>query len=209
MSIKNNVYEELKRSPITVIATVAGVVVGALALFVAWLTYVSQSPAQAAPSQGTVLQSASLNLSNLSLSIAFFFAATFASASLIRLLARYHGFSAFVLSIPTAALVAFFSLVVLSLAPPKPMNATAFATARDLVFYGTIVIYVAIHGQAILKDMFANGEPQKSESEAAAIKKTDSTQGGGVFVGIALLLLIWSSLVSSGLSKLATMFLSQ
>lgn len=189
-------------------ATVAGVIVAALALFVAWLQYASQATISAATSPVVAVQTNNLNLFNLSVVIAFFFAATFASSSLIRLLAHSHAFAAFALSIPTAVLSSFSSLVVLYLAPPKLMNAAIFATAIDAVFWGTLITYVALHGQSILQHLFER-EPSKKSVSNEATSNNDSGNGAAILISIGLLLLFWSGLVSAGVSKLATMFLSQ
>lgn len=197
--------EELSRSPITVISTVTGVLIAGLALLVAWLQYVSQISTPVLSSSGVVLQSKQLNLSNLGLGISFFLASTFSAGSLIRLAARHHDFAAFFLSIPAAVLTAFSSLVVLQLAPPRVMNATALASAQDLVFYGTMVVFIAINGLAVLRDLVSHTQSRDAEQEEKA--RTKDSGGGGLLVA-ALLLLIWGGVVSSGLSKLVMTFLT-
>lgn len=84
--------EELKRSPITVIATIVGVIVGALTLVVGWLQYTG-SLATAPPTAATT-QPGPLRLSNLLFAFAFFLAFSLSLASSVRMLARVYWFGA-------------------------------------------------------------------------------------------------------------------
>jgi hypothetical protein len=206
MSLKEYASEEFKRSPVTVIATVIGVIVAVFGLLLAWLQFNGQPSIPVADSPGAVLQTNRLNLSNLALAIAFFLAATFASASMIRMLARVHDFAALFISVPSAVLSAFISLVVLYLAPPKVMNEAAFTVAVDTVFYGTVLIYFAINGLPVIKDLAVSTKSTKSVAEAPTGK--GSTDGGAILLLIVFLMIIWGNFVSSGLSKLVKMFLT-
>jgi hypothetical protein len=202
MSVFTSVAEEFKRSPVTVLATVAGVALTAGSLLLAWLQYAHPSTAPTAPVQPG--QGPGINIANLLLVLSYFLAATFTVASLLRFLARYHGFAAFILSIPAAVLSSFSSLVVLSFAPPRPLTAEAFATAKDSALYGTVAIFVAIGGLAVIRDFLSPVRPPVSTPAVASGSK--ESKGGEIGV-VLILLLVWSTLVSNGLSKLVISFI--
>ncbi len=184
MSFVQSAVDEVRRSPVTVLSTVAGLVIAALALFVAYLPYLGH-PA-AAPTTGipTIIRPERIDFSNLALCIAFFFAASFTSASIVRMLARVHSFAAFVFSVPFAALTCFLSLVVLHLAPPKAINDLLTGGIVDTVFYGTVFIYVAITGKPVIQDFASDvlkpndpalaGVLTKEEAAAAEKRKTQN-----------------------------------
>lgn len=197
MSLTQDIKEELKRSPITVVATVVGVAVGSLALLVAWLQYAGPP----APSTVAVTaQPGKLGVSNLLLILSFFLAVAFTLASAVRLLAVVHSFAALVLSVPCAVLVSFGTMVVMHLAPPRSFDVEALSTAQDIVYWGTFLVFVALNGSPVLKDLVrpiprGTSEPNKD------------TDGFGVLMLVLLLLIVWGSLVSAGLAKLVRVFL--
>ena len=195
MPMTESVKGEVLRSPITVVATVAGVVVSALSLLVAWLQYAG---APAIVGNGpTQSNTSGLHISNLLLIVASFLGTSFSCASLIRLLARHHWFAALVLSVPVAVLSCFCTLIILHLAPPKPLTREGFQGACDAVFYGTVFVFVAITGLAVLKDLAHGGDSTSKGSDGI----------GAILIG-AIVLMVWSTLVSTGTSKLVQIFLA-
>ncbi len=207
MSLRENVVEELRRSPLTLTLTVIGLVIAALASIPAWLPYISQASAPTTSSSVTATPD-SLNLRNLSILISFFLASTFSAASLIRLTAHLHSFAAFVLSIPAAVLTSFFSLVILNSVPLKAMNETEYAAAIDSVLYGTVAIFVAVNGLSVLRGLFLDSSPSTSKMNESSSSTNSGTEGVAFLLLSLLLLVIWSNLVSTGLSKLVTAFLT-
>jgi len=200
MSLKTNIKEEFVRSPVTVIFTVVGVVVAALALLLAWLQYAGQ-PVAVASNTKALEQSVELHLSNLFVVISYFFASTFSIASLIRLLERRHSFAAAVLSIPAAVLASFISLVVFRLVPPKAPTASALDVAQDIMFWGTLVVFVAVNGRSVAIDIVTSAASPNPPNSS-----TPNPDGLGVLAVLGLTLAIWGGLVSAGLSKLVQLF---
>jgi len=189
----------LKRSPIAVLATLAGVIVSALALLVAWLQYAGQ-PTIASPAVAAATV-AKLHVSNLLVVAAFFFAATFSLASAVRFLARVHPFAALVLSVVAAVLSSFCTMAVLSLVPPKQLGSDAMDLAKDTVFYGTAFVFVALNGLPVLQSL---AEPDYRKPPPPSGK---NGEGGAMLFVAFLVLIVWGSLVSTGLSKLVQLFL--
>jgi hypothetical protein len=201
MSWSNSVREELKRSPIAVVATLAGVMLSALALLVAWLQYAGQ-PTISSPAAAPV--SSKLHVSNLLVVAAFFLAATFSLASAVRFLARVHPFAALVLSVVAAVLSSFCTMVLFSLAPPKQLGSDALDLAKDTVFYGTAFVFVALNGLPVLQTL---AEPDYRKLPPTPGKNGKNGEGGAMLFVALLVLIFWGSLVSSGLSKLVQLFL--
>lgn len=204
-TIKERIAEEFKRSPVTVLATVAGVVIALLALLVAWLQFAGQPVGTPSPvPQGA---SGEIRLSNLLVAIAFFLAASFTLASLVHFLERSHPFHAMVFSIPAAVLSAFFTLLVVKLVPPRTLTIELFDRATDLVFWGTLFVFVAINGRSTARDFVESATKPKSPipSDGAA---QEHDNGLGVLMLLLAMLAIWGSLVSAGLSKLSQLFLA-
>lgn len=205
MPIGENIRGEFEKAPITVTATVVGVFVAVLALAVAWLQYAGTptvSPQSGAPSTSPI----DLRLSNLLALVSFFLGASFSTASLIRMLERSCPFPAMVLSIPAAVMASFTTLVVLKLSPPRSMTPELFGTAQDIVYWSTLFVFVALNGQSIARDVVSpkTGRPPAEDSKASESKESD---GLGALAALLIMLAIWGSLVSAGLSKLAQLFL--
>ena len=144
------------------------------------------------------LPSAQLRLSNLLVVLAFYLANSLSLASATRLLARVHWFAALTVSIAAATLSAFGTMLMLTLMPPKTLSPQAFATAQDLVLWGTYIVFIALNGLPVLKDI-ARPSPGGSKED---------NDGLAVLLFALILLLIWTGLVSAGLSRLVLVFLS-
>jgi hypothetical protein len=198
MSLTTNVRDEFSRSPVTVIATVVGVLVAALALGVAWLQYAGQPQVALPPPTGA--PPTGLHLSHLLVVNAFFFAATISLASGVRLLTRFNPFAAFILSIPAAVLASFSVMLMLYLVPPRQLDWVAFVVVRDIVFYGTAFVFIALNGLPVIQSLM-QPIPPTSPNE----KKSES---GSALLGIGFALIVWGSFVSAGLNRLTQVFLS-
>lgn len=197
MSLVASGREELKRSPITVVSTVVGVVVSFLALLVAWLQFAGSPTTVSVP---TNVPPAQLRVGNLLVVLAFLFASSLSFASVVRLLARAHWFAALVVSVPAAVLSAFGTMLVLHLVPPKSLGPDALATAQEVVLWGTCIVFVALNGWPVLQDL---ARPNPNPSRA-----NDGTDGGGALFAALIVLLVWTGFVSAGLSKLVRVFLT-
>ena len=205
MTLRDNIRAEFDRTPLTVMATVTGVVVATLALLVGWLQNTGQP---VSPVVGPVGTSASgeIQLSNLLVVIAFFLAASFSIASLVRMIERAHRFAAMVLSVPAAVAVGFMTLLVFKLSPPRPLTDDLLQVAQDVVFWGTLFVFVAIGGASTARDFT---EPKARPSPDIPTSGEKSQQDGlGILFGLLIMLAIWGSLVSTGLAKLTKLFLA-
>jgi hypothetical protein len=196
MSLVESSKDEIKRSPITVVATVVGVVVSSLALLVAWFQFAGTPTNAATPSNASP---APLQVSNLLVVLAFFTATSLSFASAVRLLSRAHWFAALCISVPAAVLSAFGTMLVLHLVPPKILGPDAIATAQDVLFWGTSIVFVAVNGFPVLQDLARPSQNSKGANEAM--------DGLGGLLLALFLLLAWAGLVSAGISKLIRLFL--
>ena len=204
MSLKSSIAEEIKRTPVAAICGLAGVVIAALSLALAW----SQG-GNAAPSSSTIAAPASpmgeISLRNLALIVAYFISITVASALFLRAVARKHDVTAFFASIPLLALTNFTAILVIYLAPPRPISAQLFASAHDLVFYASATIVIAFCGKEVLANLAST--PPKAKTE------TESTERGGDGMGILfaalIVLAVWSWLVFAGQTRLTRTLLPE
>ncbi|WP_298018424.1 hypothetical protein [uncultured Castellaniella sp.] len=203
MPLKEKIIEEFKRGPITVTATVIGVLVAAISLLVALLQYAGP-PMIATSIAGPT--TSSFQLTNFLLVTSFFIASSTALASLIHSLDQSYPFHAMILSVPTAVLSAFLSLVVLQLAPPRPITEQTFKTAKDVVFWATLFVFLAINGRSTAESIIIQGHSERphSETEQSSGRKNDI---GGEIAILLIMLVVWSSFFSAGLSKLVQLFL--
>lgn len=196
MSLVGNCKAEIERSPVTVIATVVGVIVSCLALLIAWVQLAGTPTAAGAVAS---VPPAQLQISNLLVVLAFFLASSLSFASAVRILARSHAFPALVFSLPAAVLSGFGTMLMLYIIPPKSFGADAMITARDVVFWGTCIVFVAVNGMAVLQDL-AKASPNPA--------KPGNGPDGLAALTISLFLLLgWAGLVSAGLSKMTKAFL--
>lgn len=206
MTLKNHVAEEFRRNPLSVSSTVVGVIIAACGLLIAWLQFIDRVPASEFEPSSISTPPHELSLANILLVVSFFLAASFSTASIIRMIARTHAFPALVLSILGAILVIFASLLVLYLAPPKKMTPEAITAANDAVFYGTVVIFIAFNGLPVISNLAAPISASENKQEGKDEKEVKEYIGGMIGM-IIILLLIWSVCVGKGQEMLVRTFL--
>jgi len=207
MSLKSNIADELQRTPLAAMSGAAGVVIAALSLGLAWIQYRPVSPSSASPSVGTSVASNDLVLGNVFVAIAYFLAVTVSSSLLLRSVARKHDIAALFVSIPLIALTNFSTILVIYLAPPRPLSTQLFASAHDLVFYASAAIVIAFCGKAVLMDIATTGNRKKTESEGKA--SGGPPDGLGILLVALLVLAVWSWLVFSGQTRLTRTLLPE
>lgn len=203
MSLKEYAAKEFIRSPIVVTATVLGVLASIGGFF--YSTLQSATIQAIASPAATGAAAHGLHLPNLVFVMSFFLASSLSAASLIRLLYRLFPFHAMVLSVPVAVLTGFLSLLVLQLAPARPFTEHTLEQGKDVVFWATLFVYVAINGRAAI-DWVIDADPAKRSDEAGAKTSGDARDSGPLFV-LVVQLLVWCGLVSAGISKLVQLFL--
>lgn len=213
MSLKSSIAEELKRAPVAAVSGAISAVLAAIGLLLAWGTSRSALPSPTYPATAATATAATnspasdLVLSNVFLVVAYFLAVTVAAAILLRIVARKHEAVAFFASIPLVALTNFSAILVIYLAPPRPVNAHLFASAHDLVFYASAAIVIVFCGTSVLADIArpANGKTVNSDS-----KPTDGKPDplGVLLIGL-IVLALWSWLVFAGQTRLTRTLLPE
>ena len=202
-SLKASVLEEIKRSPLTAISGVAAVVVAVLSLMVAWLQFRGTVPTVSATPSGNAVP-IDLAVGNVFLLIAYFLAITVAASVALRVIARNHDITALFASIPLMALTNFTVILLMYLAPPRPMTRQLFTSAHDLVFYASAAIVIAICGKAVLADLASTVTSKKSQTD-----KPSGNDGTGWFFIALILLALWSWLVFAGQTRLTRTLLPE
>lgn len=202
MSLKENMLDELKRSPIATVTGITCAVLAVLALLIAWNQYQGNTyPAITLNNEGSPTQGG-IYLGNLLLIIGYFIALALSTAFFVRALARKHDIAAFAVSIPIAALTNFSTILIMYLAPPKEISQESFSSAHDLLLYASAAVYVAFCGLPVLRDIAA---PSKKEAENA--KEAPDALAALFFCFI--ILAIWCSLVFSGQERLTKTLLPE
>jgi hypothetical protein len=204
MTLKQYAIDEFKRSPITVTAAAIGVLVAFAALVVAWLAYAG-TPSVAATS-ASVPPVTNFQLTNLLLVMSFFLASSLSCATLIHTLNRAHPFHALVFSIPVAVAVAFLTLLILQLAPPRPTTNQTLNVAIDTVFWATLLVFLAVNGRSTALAVVDAQSSSKRESGSEQAWDDKKEAGGAIFV-LFIVLVVWCGVVSAGINKLAQLFL--
>ena len=207
MSLKSSIADELKRTPVAALSGAAGAAIAALSLLLAWIQYRSPPPPSSMPATGTGAPPTDLFLGNVFLVIAYFLAVTVATALLLRSVARKHDLAAFFGSIPLLALTNFSVILVMYLAPPRPLSPALFASAHDLVFYASAALVVAFCGKAVLMDIGNTGGKKDADQENTPTGKPPD--GLGILLIALIVLALWSWLVFAGQTRLARTLLPE
>lgn len=207
MSLKDSIAGELKRSPMAALSGVASFIVALLTLGVGWLQNRSAgTPGPTSAARPDVL-TGDLFTGNVFLVVAYFLAITTAASLLLRAIARKHDIAALFVSVPLIALSNFSVILMMYLAPPRPISAQLFASAHDLVFYASAAVVIAFCGRAVLADLVSTTIAKNAESENRSTSKSNDAVG---FLLIALLLLaVWGWLVFAGQTRLTRTLLPE
>lgn len=204
MSLKSNISDEFKRSPVATIGTVVAIVLGALGLVMALIQNRGNPPSPPVAASPAI---AELLPGNVFLVVGYFLAVTLAAVLILRAVARKHDIAAFFGSIPLVALTNFSVILVVYLAPPRPLSPQLFTSAHDLVFYSSAAVVIAFFGSGVLREI------AMPSSLIAAKSETQPTRGGADGLGVLLIALIvlalWSWLVFAGQTRLARTLLPE
>jgi hypothetical protein len=203
-SLRTNVSEEFKRSPISVSATVGGVIIAVIGLLVAAPGQPTKHAVSGAPTSAGDVDS--FILRNFLFVLSFFLAATVSSATLIRLLARTRSWGAVVLSVPTAATSSFLTLAIWRIWPPRTLTLETLPDARNLVFSATIIVYVALTGSAVLRDI-ARTTPAAKSTDVAVPSEGEASQGLDILFLTGFFLFVWAIATAACLQRLVELFL--
>ncbi len=74
-------------------------------------------------------------------------------------------------------------MVVLHLVPPRQLGGDAVTVARDMVFYGTAFIFIALNGRPVLRTI---ADPKGGATSDMTV--------GGVLFGAGIVLVVWGVL---------------
>jgi hypothetical protein len=199
MSLKENISDELKRTPVAAISGAAAVVIAALSLALAWIQH-SGTSSSAAQVAETLRSTAEFSLGNVFLILAYFLAITVSVSLLIRSIARTHDITALFASVPLIALTNFSVILLIYIAPPRVLSQRLFASAHDLVFYASAAIVIAFCGHAVLKDLASTNSSKEDKSDPKT--SSSSSDAIGFLFAAFLLLAVWSWLVFAGQTRL-------
>ena len=203
MTLKSSIAEEVKRTPLAAVSGALSSVVALLSLALAWAQFRAGSSTSSVPASVEAQQAGELILGNILLALAYFLAATTAVALLLRALGRQHKAAAFFASIPLVSLTNFSAVLVLYLVPPRKLTTQLFASAHDLVFYGSAAIVIAFCGSAVLRSL-ANFD-RRSNAEG----KEEGGTVGSVLLLAAIILFGWGTLVFAGQARLSRTLLPE
>ncbi|MFO1301376.1 MAG: hypothetical protein U1F17_13570 [Burkholderiaceae bacterium] len=207
MSLKDIVADELKRTPVAAISGAASVVVATVTLVIGWMQNKATTPASPTGAAPAGSLSGELFTGNVFLLIAYFLAVTTAASLLLRMIARKHDITALFISVPLIALSNFSVLLLMYLAPPRPISAQLFASAHDLVFYASAAIVIVFCGRAVLADLISTATTKSTAADTESSSKGNEAVG---FLLIALALLaFWSWLVFAGQKRLTQTLLPE
>ncbi|CAG2082416.1 hypothetical protein XCY_000124 [Xanthomonas euroxanthea] len=207
MALRSNIVDEIRRAPLATILATTGVIVALLSLGLAWLQYRATVPQATSTGSASFINHLSeVGLGNILLVVAYFLAVTISISLFLRMLGRKHDITAFFVSIPLIALSNFSTILVLYLAPPRPITRQLFVSAHDLIFYSAIAIVISFCGGAVLRNFAENAsKPTTSNTE----QDSTASDGIGLMVVVLLILSVWSWLVFSGQSRLTRTLLPE
>lgn len=207
MTLKTHIADELKKTPVASLSGAVGVVIATLSLLLALVQYRVGSSALTQPAATSTPQATQLDLGNLFLVVAYFVATTVTAAIALRMVARTRDAIAIFGSIPLIALTNFSVILVIYLAPPRPLSAQLFFAAHDLVFYASAAIVIAFCGRAVLADIAKLSTSQKTASPDKSAGS--GSEGLGILLIALLLLALWSWLVFAGQTRLTRTLLPE
>jgi hypothetical protein len=200
-----SISNEFKKSPMSALSGVVGIIVAPLSLMLAWLQFEDSSSKLTTLSTSDSVQEASINVGNTLLVMAFFISITVGSAIIIRMLSRKHDLAALFVSIPLASVANFLTMLTIYLTPPRPIDNNLFVSANDLALYASVTIYLVFCGKAILADLFSSSQ-QKTDDSKGCDKEDDVKT---VLVVALFILFVWSKLVFTGQELLSETFLPE
>ncbi|MCL1526840.1 hypothetical protein ACD582_09990 [Xanthomonas nasturtii] len=207
MSLRSNIVDEIRRAPLATILATTGVIVALLSLGLAWLQYRAAAPQAISTGGASFINHLSeIGLANILLVVAYFLAVTISISLVLRMLGRKHDITAFFVSIPLVALSNFSTILVLYLAPPRPITRQLFVSAHDLIFYSAIAIVISFCGHAVLRNFAENAsKPTASNTE----QNRNAPDGIGLIVVVLLFLSVWGWLVFAGQNRLTRTLLPE
>lgn len=199
MALIDNIKSEFQKSPIVVSSTVGGFVVALI-----MLSFALNSPSPTTEINSIRNLEIFFSLKNLLLCLTYYIFISISCASLIRILSKYYDFTATLLSIPTAVIINFSTYISINLIPPTLFSKTQLFQISELLYWSTLILFVAICGKAVVQSLIVTTPDDFSvSSEVRNDKDENNKKPTGDGMGSILLLFffglfIWGKMVSYG-----------
>lgn len=196
MKILIAIKDEFLRSPIATSAALSGLIGGWATILAAWAWITNGTFAQISIAEqidGKVGPPALLI-------IGVFLLTTPASAAICIFLYRLKRSVSLFASVIIASLTAFTNRFNANLMGYPPTETEQVKSVEDLIFFGTIFIFVAVAGRTPLIDFIRPIIIKKEESE-------DENQAFVIFGALAIIILIWGGAVAWTYNRLVTAFI--
>ena len=198
MSLRGLLQDEIKRAPIALSLSVIMTIVAVAGLWIAW-----QQPSHVGASSQTGSTHPAAGRSSLSvwLTITLFLSVTGVGASASRLLYKANGWVAWLSSGVLAVLSLFLTTWAAARLGLDTSRSQAGQAFGNLIFYGTLIIYLGIAGGRPLLDLGRTGY-RKHETALE-----DQNEALGTFVMLVIGVALWGALVGAGQTAAAKAFL--
>ena len=210
MTLLSNAKNEFRKSPIIVSCTVGGFII-AIIMF----SFALRSPPIVANTSSVESLEVLFDIKNLLFCLAYYIFISLSAVSLTRLLSRHHNFTATLLSIPIAVLINFSTYIAINLLPPTLFSKSQLLQISDLVYWCTLVLFVAFCGKAVMQSIIGSpNENKKVDLESYEKSSVNNNESDGTTVGAILFifficLFIWGQMVSYGQDTLISSLLPE
>lgn len=196
MSIRESINEEAKRTPLTLALNAVMTITAIVSL---WIALRQPKPLEVAGASAQLVPNKSSY--SIWLTIAVYLSVTLVGASICRSLYRANAWAALMASLVLSVLSLFLTTWAaqrLGLNTSSDESGQAFG---NLIFYGTVVIYLAVAGGRPLIGLARTGY-KTHETEAE-----NQREALGTFLMLAIAILIWGAIVGAGQTAAIKAFL--
>ncbi|WP_207105856.1 hypothetical protein [Sphingomonas sp. CFBP 8760] len=199
------VKAEFAKAPVATVSAPAGVAAGVGAIIFAWLQ--AKEPPKLA---GAIIEASKKGPSALDrlpngsialLVIAVFFVLTISMAGVTRILYKVTRFTALIASVALAAVSIFLNRLNALILGYQSATQVQLSALDDLMFYGTVMLFLAVAGRAPIIDWAKPSKPPTPE------KPYTTEDAIGTLGGIAIIIAIWGALVGWAQQRMITAFL--
>lgn len=216
MTFLSNVKNEFNNSPIIVSCTTGGFFIAII-----MLSFALKSPTTVTNLNNVQSSEIFFSVKNLLFCLAYYVFIFLSGASLIRLLSRYYDFTATLLSIPTAVIINFSTYIAINLLPPTLFSKSQLLQISDLIYWSTLVLFVAFCGKAVMKIIIGsptdnenissdvNNKSNNHESDIEKSINNNEANAGSILLIFFVCLFIWGKMVSYGQNTLISSILPE
>ncbi len=210
VSLLINAKAEFQKSPIIVSCTVGGLLVATT-----MLVFAISSPSSTNQLSEVGASEVFFSLRNLLFCLAYYIFISLSAASLTRLFSKYHNFTATLLSVPIAVMINFSTYTAVNLLPPTLFSKSQLLQISDLIYWCTLVIFVAFCGKAVMRIIIGTPDENKKvdleldEEGVVNVDQSDGNTVGGILFIFFICLFIWGKMVSYGQGTLISSLLPE